>query len=127
MTNTEKQTPETILLDSILLEPAVRTVKQLHQTLAQQAGSDLSLPPHDIYDDLEEDESIYSRIKPADILEAMNQLSPAYRMVFNLYAIENHTHQEVSEILNINIGTSKSNYSKAKAKLKKILEQKFNL
>ena len=82
---------------------------------------------HDIYDDIEEDESIYSRIKPEDILEAMNQLSPAYRMVFNLYAIENHTHQEVSEILNINIGTSKSNYAKAKAKVKKVLTQKFNL
>ena len=82
---------------------------------------------YNIYDDLEEDESIYSRIKPADILEAMNQLSPAYRTVFNLYAIENHTHQEVSEILGINIGTSKSNYAKAKAKLKKVLSKKFNL
>jgi len=75
----------------------------------------------------EDEDSIYSRIKPADILDAMNQLSPAYKMVFNLYAIENHTHQEVAEILDINIGTSKSNYAKAKAKMKKILEKQFNL
>jgi len=48
-------------------------------------------------------------------------------MVFNLYAIENYTHQEVAEILDINIGTSKSNYAKAKAKVKHLLEQKFHL
>lgn len=79
------------------------------------------------YNDLEENDSVYSKIKPNDILEAMEQLSPAYKMVFNLYAIENHTHQEVAEILDINIGTSKSNYAKAKAKVKHILEQKFHL
>ena len=79
------------------------------------------------YNELEENDSVYSKIKPNDILEAMEQLSPAYKMVFNLYAIENHTHQEVAEILDINIGTSKSNYAKAKAKVKHTLEQKFHL
>jgi RNA polymerase sigma-70 factor (ECF subfamily) len=79
------------------------------------------------YNELEENESVYSKIKPNDILEAMEQLSPAYKMVFNLYAIENYTHQEVAEILDINIGTSKSNYAKAKAKVKHLLEQKFHL
>jgi RNA polymerase sigma factor (sigma-70 family) len=57
----------------------------------------------------------------------MEQLSPAYKMVFNLYAIENYTHQEVAEILDINIGTSKSNYAKAKQKVREILEKKFHL
>ena len=79
------------------------------------------------YNELEENDSIYSKIKPQDILEAMEQLSPAYKMVFNLYAIENYTHQEVAEILDINVGTSKSNYAKAKGKIKNILEKKFHL
>ena len=79
------------------------------------------------YNELKENDSVYSKIKPNDILEAMEQLSPSYKMVFNLYAIENYTHQEVAEILDINIGTSKSNYAKAKAKVKHLLEQKFHL
>lgn len=73
----------------------------------------------------EENENQYSHIKPEDILEAMEKLSPAYRTVFNLYAIENYTHQEIAEILDINIGTSKSNYAKAKANLKEILQERF--
>ena len=79
------------------------------------------------YNGLEEHESKYSQIKPEDIMEAMETLSPAYKMVFNLYAIENYTHQEVAEILEISPGTSKSNYAKAKAKIKIALEKKFNL
>lgn len=77
------------------------------------------------YSTHEEEESIYTQIKPDDILEAMEELSPAYKAVFNLYAIENHTHQEIAEILDINIGTSKSNYAKAKANLKAVLQRKF--
>lgn len=79
------------------------------------------------YNDLEENESKYSQIKSEDIMEAMETLSPAYKLVFNLYAIENYTHQEVAEILEISPGTSKSNYAKAKAKIKIALEKKFNL
>jgi RNA polymerase sigma factor (sigma-70 family) len=73
----------------------------------------------------EENESKYSHIKPEDILTAMEKLSPAYRTVFNLYAIENYTHKEIAEILDINIGTSKSNYAKAKSNLKSILQERF--
>ena len=79
------------------------------------------------YNELGGNDSIYTKIKPDDIMEAMEALSPAYRMVFNLYAIENYTHKEVAEILNISSGTSKSNYAKAKAKVRIILEKKFNL
>lgn len=73
----------------------------------------------------EENESKYDGIKPEDILTAMENLSPAYKTVFNLYAIENYTHKEISEILDISIGTSKSNYAKAKANLKEILQERF--
>lgn len=78
------------------------------------------------YEEQTEDSS-YGNIRPDDILEAMEELSPAYKTVFNLYAIENYTHQEIAEILDINIGTSKSNYAKAKAKMKSILQEKFNI
>lgn len=59
--------------------------------------------------------------KPSQIIEAMQQLSPAYRTVFNLYVFENYTHQDIADALGINVGTSKSNYAKAKRNMKKIL------
>lgn len=58
-------------------------------------------------------------------MEAVNQLSPAYKSVFNLYVMEEYTHKEIAEILGISEGTSKSNLSKAKLNLQKILKAKF--
>ena len=55
----------------------------------------------------------------------MQLLSPAYQTVFNLFAIENYTHKEIGSMLNISEGTSKSNYAKAKQKLKIILSERF--
>lgn len=53
-------------------------------------------------------------------LEAIQHLSPGYRMVFNLYVIDGYKHKEIAEKLGINEGTSKSNLVKAKRKLKEI-------
>ncbi len=61
------------------------------------------------------------------LTQAVSQLSPAYRSVFNLYVVEDYTHAEIAEMLGVSEGTSKSNYFKAKAKLKKLLENKINL
>lgn len=58
-------------------------------------------------------------------LEAVQQLSPAYRTVFNMYVIENFSHKEIAEKLGISEGTSKSNLAKAKANLRAILSQQF--
>ena len=58
-------------------------------------------------------------------MEAIQELSPAYRAVFNLYVIEEYTHREIAEMLGISEGTSKSNLSKAKLNLQKILKDKF--
>lgn len=58
-------------------------------------------------------------------MEAIQQLSPAYKAVFNLYVLEDYTHKEIAEILGISEGTSKSNLSKAKVNLQKILREKF--
>lgn len=66
-----------------------------------------------------------TKLKAEFALQAIQELSPAYKVVFNLYVIENYTHKEIAEILGISEGTSKSNLAKAKMKLKKILKQKF--
>lgn len=67
----------------------------------------------------------WENLSPEDILLAMQELSPAYQTVFNLYVMENYQHKDIAEMLNISVGTSKSNLAKARANLKKILEKKF--
>jgi len=71
-------------------------------------------------DDSDENEEIYD-ITPEQIIDAMQQLTPAYRTVFNLYVYEDYTHQDIAEALGISVGTSKSNYAKAKKNMKKLL------
>ena len=71
-------------------------------------------------EEINEDE-LLTTIKEEDILKAVQELSPAYRTVFNLYVIEEYTHKEIAELLDISEGTSKSNLSKAKFNLKKNL------
>lgn len=66
-----------------------------------------------------------SELKAEIAMEAINELSPAYKAVFNLYVMEEYTHKEIAEILNISEGTSKSNLAKAKMNLQKILKEKF--
>jgi RNA polymerase sigma-70 factor (ECF subfamily) len=59
--------------------------------------------------------------KPADVINAMQKLTPAYRTVFNLYVFEEYSHKEIADTLGINVGTSKSNLAKARNNLKKLL------
>ena len=56
-----------------------------------------------------------------DLLAMVQRLPNAYRTVFNLYAIEGYTHEEIGEMLDISSGTSKSNLHKARQKLKQMI------
>ncbi|PHR69705.1 MAG: RNA polymerase subunit sigma-70 [Lutibacter sp.] len=56
------------------------------------------------------------------ILSVIQELPKQYRFVFNLYELDNHTHKEIAELLDISIGTSKSNLHRAKVILKKRIE-----
>lgn len=78
----------------------------------------------DIIEDEQEDEI---ELKPADVINAMQKLTPAYRTVFNLYVFEEMTHKEIAEALGINVGTSKSNLAKAKNNLRKLLRKEHKL
>jgi RNA polymerase sigma factor (sigma-70 family) len=58
-----------------------------------------------------------------ELLDMISQLPRAYRTIFNLYAIEGYSHEEIGKLLNISIGTSKSNLHKAREKLKIMIAQ----
>lgn len=53
-------------------------------------------------------------MKEQQLLELINQLPPQYKMVFNLYALEDYSHEEIAKTLGISVGTSKSNLSRAR-------------
>lgn len=64
--------------------------------------------------DSEPDNNDYAGLEAKDLLEIIRELPPKYRMVFNLYAIEGYSHKEISSMVKISEGTSKSNLSRAR-------------
>ena len=61
-----------------------------------------------------------------ELLGMIQSLAPRYRMVFNLYAIEGYNHKEIGEMLDISEGTSKSQYSRARAILQSMISRQEN-
>jgi RNA polymerase sigma factor (sigma-70 family) len=57
------------------------------------------------------------------LLKLVQELPDKYRLVFNLYVLDSYSHREISKMLNISEGTSKSNLSRARKKLKEKLEK----
>lgn len=68
-----------------------------------------------------EQETIHANLNADQLMTLVQQLPPAYKMVFSLFAIEGWNHKQIAEQLNISEGTSKSNLSKARKKLQKML------
>jgi RNA polymerase sigma factor (sigma-70 family) len=62
------------------------------------------------------------KLNEKDLLRIVQELSPGYRTVFNLYVVEGYSHKEIGEILNISEGTSKSQLARARI----ILQEKIN-
>ncbi len=62
-------------------------------------------------------------ITAGEIIGLIGTLTPRYRMVFNLYAIEGYSHKEIAEMMGISEGTSKSNLSRART----ILQEKMRI
>ncbi|MEM0997672.1 MAG: sigma-70 family RNA polymerase sigma factor [Bacteroidota bacterium] len=72
------------------------------------------------------DDNIFQQLSARDLL-AMVQLLPARcRMVFNLYAVEGYNHREIGEQLEISVGTSKSQFSRARHLLKEMIAHESN-
>lgn len=56
------------------------------------------------------------------LLKIIQELPDRYRLVFNLYVMDGYSHKEISEMLEISIGTSKSNLARAKMALKERID-----
>jgi RNA polymerase sigma-70 factor (ECF subfamily) len=70
---------------------------------------------------LEKQEYIVESINAQDLLKIIQTIPEGYRVVFNLFAIEGYSHKEIAEQLGVTESTSKSQFSRAKKMLRKIL------
>lgn len=77
----------------------------------------------DVQDNLNQD--VISNISADDLIGLIQELSPQYRLVFNLYALEGFSHKEIADKLNISEGTSKSNLARARSILQKKVKELF--
>ena len=68
------------------------------------------------------DENCTVAFSVMEIKNAVKMLPEGYRVVFSLYAFEGYDHEEIADILKISESTSKSQYSRAKSKLRSILK-----
>jgi len=78
-----------------------------------------------ISEDIPEEQEVEiddSSISMDYLLGIIQELPDRYRLVFNLYVIDNYAHKEIAEMLGISIGTSKSNLSRARMILKDKIE-----
>ncbi len=77
------------------------------------------------YDVLQFSDNIFEKLEAEELMKLIRQLPDRYRMVFNLYVMEGMNHQEVSEMMNISVGTSKSNLSRARDILKRKVKELY--
>lgn len=70
---------------------------------------------------LESNDFIIESINASDLLVIIQTLPEGYRVIFNLFAIEGYSHKEIADKLEITESTSKSQYSRAKKMLRKLL------
>ena len=66
-------------------------------------------------------EDAFDELSKNDLVRMIQNLSPGYRTVFNLFAIEGYSHKEIAVMMNISEGTSKSQFSRARYLLQKMV------
>src|SRR6201996_479878 len=86
--------------------------KMMQMVDMDQAGEEQSVNP-----------AALNNLDAKDLVALIQQLSPGYRMVFNLYAIEGYSHKEIAEIVGITEGASKSQLSRARTILKNMVSK----
>lgn len=68
--------------------------------------------------------SAIDNLSMKDLMKMIQELSPGYRTVFNLYVVEGYSHKEIAEMTGISEGTSKSQLARAKGVLQQIIKKK---
>ena len=105
-------------LKRIVINKAINVVKKRRMEF-----SELDEELHDMGEESVNFDSLEEGTTVQKVKEAMMALPEGYRMVFSLYLLEGYDHKEISQILDITESTSKSQFNRAKKKLRDILNE----
>jgi RNA polymerase sigma factor (sigma-70 family) len=101
----------------ILINTAINHIKQKQKLkIGTLMDTEYNIP---------DTEEILARLGFQELMKLVRSLSTAYRTVFNLYVLDGFTHEEISQQLGISVGTSKSNLSKARERLRQLILQQM--
>jgi RNA polymerase sigma factor (sigma-70 family) len=71
------------------------------------------------------DSQVLGELNRKELMRIINSLPEGYRVVFNLFAVEGYPHKEIAQMLQISEGTSRSQYSRARQNLIKIIDKTY--
>jgi len=98
----------------IMVHSSIEYYRKHHKMLVLADGDELPYEPS-------VNPVATANLEAKDMMALVQRLSPGYRMVFNLYAIEGYSHREIGEIMGISEGASKSQLSRARSILKGLI------
>lgn len=120
--NKEDADTERILMGwmkRILINTAIDELRKL-----QNVPVIMELPEY-IWEQTDRSYNADQKILYKELICEVKKLPPSYRKVFNMFVIDGFSHSEIANILGISEGTSKSALAKAKAQLKRFIENRF--
>jgi RNA polymerase sigma-70 factor (ECF subfamily) len=103
-------------LKRIVVNKALNSVQKKKLEFADQDGMEVE-------DKVEE--SGVDALDVERVRRAIDDLPDGYRVILSLYLLEGYDHIEISEILDISVGTSKSQYNRAKKKLREMIKATY--
>ncbi len=95
-----------------------RSLQWLEKSCFRQEAQPLEMP-----DEKSIEPEVYAQIGTEDLMQLIGNLPPGYRAVFNLYVVENYSHQEIADMLDISEATSRSQLTRARHLLQQKLHQ----
>ena len=105
-------------IKTITIRTAINYIRKnyKHELVDDERRFEVLQPEHSEVEDTDDLKNKLTRV--------LQKLPEGYRIVFQMYAIENLTHKEIASYLGVTEGTSKSQYSKAKKMIQNLLDQK---
>ncbi|MBS1746666.1 MAG: sigma-70 family RNA polymerase sigma factor [Bacteroidetes bacterium] len=119
----EKAETEKILMGwmkRILINTAIDELRR------QQSMPEIVELPEYIWEEIDKSQNADQKVLYKELICEVKKLPPSYRNVFNMFVIDGYSHNEIAKTLGISEGTSKSALAKAKAQLKKFLENRYS-
>lgn len=101
------------------------TVNKCINELQRKKVDLLFLDDMQVFEKQSDEQNDMPELSVEKIREAMNELPNGSRMIFSLYLLEGYDHQEIADILNISVSNSKSQYMRARQRIKEILKDKI--